>query len=160
MSEIVIRKAKYEDAGLLLGFIKELATYEKAELEVVATVADIEKNVFSETTTTEAVICLCGDEPIGFALYFLNFSTWLGKNGLFLEDLYISPAYRGLGAGKLLLKNLAKTAVDQNCGRFEWNVLKWNTSAIEVYKSFGAKPQDEWVGYRLEGKALLDFARS
>lgn len=160
MSEIVIRKAKFEDAGLLLRFIKELATYEKAELEVVATVADIEENVFTETTTTEAVICLFGDEPIGFALYFLNFSTWLGKNGLFLEDLYISPAYRGLGAGKLLLKHLAKIAVDQNCGRFEWNVLKWNIPAIDLYKSFGAKPQDEWVGYRLEGKALLDFARS
>lgn len=160
MSDIDIRKAKIEDAGLILRFVKELATYEKGAHQVVATVADIEKNLFSEATTTEAVICIYDNEPIGFAVYFMNFSTWLGKNGLFLEDLYISPTHRGIGAGKKMFTHLAKIAVENDCGRFEWNVLKWNEPAIKFYKSFGAKPQNEWVGYRLEGNPLKEFANT
>ena len=126
MSEVKIRKATIEDSSLILSFVKELATYEKAQNEVVATVDDIEKNLFNMNTTTEAVICLSGNKPIGFAVYFLNFSTWLGKNGLYLEDLYVSPEFRGCGAGKKLLKYLARLAVENNCGRFEWSVLDWN----------------------------------
>ena len=155
----MIRKATVDDAALILGFVKELAKYERAEDEVVATIEDIQNNLFSNDTTTEALICTLEGKAIGFAVYFLNFSTWLGKNGLYLEDLYISPGHRGTGAGKKLLKYLAEMAVDKNCGRFEWGVLGWNEPAIKFYESIGAKPQDEWIGYRLEGRSLLDFAK-
>lgn len=160
MSEVKIRKAQIDDAGLILGFIKELAAYEKAPHEVVATVRDIGKKLFDEKTTTEALICLFDDKPIGFAVYFLNFSTWLGKNGIYLEDLYITPEFRNCGAGKELLKYLAAKAVELNCGRFEWAVLDWNDPAIKFYESIGAKPQSEWITYRLDGQSLIDFARS
>lgn len=160
MSEIAIRKATIEDASLILDFIKELAIYEKAEKEVIARVEDIEKNLFGNNTTTEAVICTSDNKPIGIAIYFLNFSTWLGKNGLYLEDLYISPDYRGSGAGKRLLKYLAGLVVENDYGRFEWSVLNWNEPAIKFYESIGASAQSEWLGYRLEGQSLLDFAKS
>jgi GNAT superfamily N-acetyltransferase len=160
LSEILIRKAAIEDASLILGFIKELARYEKAEEEVIATVEDIENNLFSSSTTTEALICTSDKTPIGIAIYFLNFSTWLGKNGLYLEDLYVSPNHRGSGAGKGLLKHLAELAVENNYGRFEWSVLDWNEPAIKFYESIGAKAQSEWMGYRLEGESLLDFAKN
>jgi len=158
--ETVIRDATIEDAALILSFITELAIYEKAENEVKATAEDIEKCLFNDETTTKALICCAGDEPIGFAVYFLNFSTWLGKNGLFLEDLYVSPDHRGTGAGKNLLKHLAGLAVENDCGRFEWNVLDWNEPAINFYESIGAKAQSEWIGYRLDGQALLNFANN
>lgn len=160
MPDIFIRKAAIEDASLVLGFIKELARYERAEEEVIATVEDIENNLFSKSTTTEALICTSDKTPIGIAIYFLNFSTWLGKNGLYLEDLYVSPKHRGSGAGKRLLKHLAELAVENNYGRFEWSVLDRNEPAIKFYESIGAKAQSEWMGYRLEGKSLLDFAES
>lgn len=160
MSEVKIRKANITDSSLILSFVKELATYEKAENEVTATIEDIEKNLFDKTTTTQAVICLSGDKPIGFAVYFLNFSTWLGKNGLYLEDLYISPDFRGGGAGKKVLKYLAELAIEKKCGRFEWVVLDWNEPAIKFYESIGAKPQIEWTGYRLQGQSLIDFANN
>ncbi len=158
MSETVIREATIEDAALILGFIQELAKYERAEDEVVATIEDLQDNLFSRDPTTRALICTQENEAIGFAVYFLNFSTWLGKNGLYLEDLYITPGHRGTGAGKKLLRYLAKIAVEKNCGRFEWSVLDWNEPAIKFYQSIGAKPQDEWVGYRLDGQSLIDFA--
>lgn len=156
---MVIRQAAPEDAGVILGFIRELAVYEKEPDAVVATEADIVANLFDPDTTTEALIGLEGDEPVGFAVYFLNFSTWLGRNGLFLEDLYVSPDHRGKGYGKVFLKHLARLAVDRNCGRFEWNVLDWNEPAIRFYESLGARAQSEWVGYRMEGQALRDLAR-
>ncbi len=158
MSEVAIRKATINDSGLILHFVKELATYEKALDEVSATIEDIEVNLFDENTTTEALIILSDNKPIGFAVYFLNFSTWLGKNGLYLEDLYVSPEFRGCGAGKKLLKSLAQIAVKNNCGRFEWSVLDWNEPAINFYESIGAKPQSEWIGYRLQGQPLIEFA--
>ena len=99
-------------------------------------------------------------QPIGFAVYFYNYSTWLGKNGLYLEDLYVTPESRGIGAGKALLQHMANIAVDQDCGRFEWRVLDWNEPSIKFYQSIGALPQDEWIGYRLDGQALLDFSKS
>lgn len=160
MSKLIIRKAIFEDASLILAFIKELATYEKLPHGVIATVEDIETSLFASHTTTEAVICTLDNKPIGFAVYFLNYSTWLGKNGLYLEDLYISPDYRGVGAGKRLLKYLAEIAVENNYGRFEWVVLDWNEPAIKFYESIGAKAKHEWTGYRLEGQALVDFASS
>ncbi|KIN16097.1 GNAT family N-acetyltransferase [Vreelandella titanicae] len=160
MSEVEIRQATIEDSALIHKFVIELATYEKAEHEVLATVADIENALFGDNTTTKAVICYFNNEPIGFAVYFFNFSTWLGKHGLYLEDLYVTQKYRGVGAGKALLKYLANIAISKKCGRFEWNVLDWNEPAIQFYESIGAKPQNEWIGYRLTGKALEDFAVS
>ena len=160
MPEILIREAKIEDANLILRFITELAIYEKAENEVIATVEDIKNALFNSDTTTKAVICTSDGEPIGFAVYFLNFSTWLGKCGLYLEDLYIAPNYRGTGAGKKLLKYLAELAVENHFGRLEWSVLDWNEPAIKFYESIGAVAQSEWVGYRLEGQSLTDFAKS
>ena len=136
---------------MILKFITELAIYEKAEDEVLATEADIRKSLFSDLSTVHAVICEVESRPIGFAIYFFNYSTWLGKYGLYLEDLYVSPENRGTGAGKALLKHLAQLAIDNNCGRFEWSVLDWNEPAIKFYQSIGAKPQNEWVGYRLAG---------
>lgn len=154
-----IRVARPEDAGIILDFIRELAVYEREPDAVLATRLDIADSLRDPTTTTGAVICESAGEPVGFALYFLNFSTWLGRNGLYLEDLYVPPAHRGKGYGKALLKYLARVAVERNCGRFEWSVLDWNEPAIRFYESLGAEPLSEWVGYRLEGQALLDLAK-
>lgn len=155
-----IRKAGPEDAGIILGFIRELAIYEKEPDAVVASEDDIAANLFNAHTTTEAVICEADGEPVGFAVFFLNFSTWLGRDGLYLEDLYVSPAERGKGYGKMLLVHLARIAMERNCGRFEWSVLDWNEPAIRFYEALGARAQSEWVGYRLEGQALRDLAES
>ncbi|WP_122666601.1 GNAT family N-acetyltransferase [Pseudomonas viridiflava] len=153
-----IREATRADAQVILGFITELAIYEKAEHEVLADVADIERSLFDETSPARALICLLDDQPIGFAVYFLSYSTWLGRKGLYLEDLFVSQVHRGVGAGKHLLRHLAKIAHDSGCGRFEWSVLDWNQPAIDFYKSIGAEPQDEWVRYRMEGDSLKNFA--
>jgi GNAT superfamily N-acetyltransferase len=158
MSEIVIRDAQPADAALILGFIRELADYEKALDAVEASASQLADALFCANPRVFSVICEVDGAPAGFALYFYNFSTWLGRHGLFLEDLYINPAYRGLGAGKALLQYLARVAVSEGCGRFEWNVLDWNRPAIEFYESFGARPQSEWIGYRLSGEALQQFA--
>ena len=156
-----IRDAIRADAELILGFITELAIYEKAEHEVLAGLADIERSLFDDPASpAKALICLLDDEPIGFAVYFLSYSTWLGRKGLYLEDLYVSQQHRGVGAGKALLRALANIAVDTGCGRFEWSVLDWNQPAIDFYVSIGAEPQDEWVRYRMEGANLIDFASS
>ena len=160
MPSINIRPASVEDSAIILRFITELAIYEKAEDEVIATETDIRESLFVAESTTSALICELDGQAIGFAVYFFNYSTWLGKHGLYLEDLYVTPAFRGAGAGKALLKNLAQLAVSKNCGRFEWSVLDWNEPAIGFYKAIGALPQDEWVSYRLSGKALTDFAAS
>jgi GNAT superfamily N-acetyltransferase len=154
-----IRPATTADAALILRFITDLAIYEKAEHEVQTDIAGIEASLFSAQSSAQALICEHDGAPIGYAVYFFNYSTWLGKNGLYLEDLYITPEKRGIGAGKALLKHLAQQAVSLGCGRFEWAVLDWNQPAIDFYQSFGAKPQDEWTTYRLTGQALLDFAQ-
>lgn len=153
-----IRPAHIEDAALILGFIRELAIYEKAEHEVVATQADIERTLFANDGPAHALIVESDDIHIGFAVYFYSYSTWLGRKGLYLEDLYISPAHRGNGAGKQVLRYLAQLAVSQCCGRFEWSVLDWNEPAIRFYQSIGAAPQDEWVRYRMAGDDLKRFA--
>lgn len=157
---VVIRNAVPADAATIHGFIVELAVYEKAEHEVKASIADIERSIFSVDSPVKAFICLKGDEPIGFAVYFYNYSTWQGKKGMYLEDLYISPKHRGGGAGKLLLRHLAQIAVQEGCGRFEWSVLDWNQPAIDFYHAVGAKPQSEWIKYRLAGEDLTSFASS
>lgn len=153
-----IRPATPDDAELILRFITDLAIYEKAEHEVKTDAAGIRDSLFAEGSTAHGLICENDGQPIGYAVYFFNYSTWLGKHGLYLEDLYVSPEARGLGAGKALLRHLAQLAVARGCGRFEWSVLDWNTPAIDFYESFGARPQREWIGYRLTGQALLDFA--
>ena len=155
-----IRPAQHEDIGLILDLIKALAAYEKAPEQAKATPQDIEKALFKPTPRAHALICSVDDQPVGFALYFYNFSTWTGKSGVFLEDLFVEPAYRGRGAGKALLRRLAQIACEQDCARFEWNVLDWNEPAIKFYEAFGAEAQTEWVGYRLSGSALKAFAVS
>jgi len=158
MTDIQIREAIPEDAALILHFITGLAIYEKAEHKVLASESDIYDSLFGKDATAYGLICSRGDEPIGYAVYFFNYSTWLGKPGLYLEDLYILPEHRGSGAGKILLKYLAQIAVARGCGRFEWSVLDWNEPAIRFYKSLGAEPQDEWIIYRLTGDNLLKLA--
>ncbi|MEJ4044071.1 GNAT family N-acetyltransferase [Erwinia sp. SLM-02] len=157
---IVIRNAERRDAGLIFAMIAELAEYERALHEVVASQADIEQTLFAADSKSEALICEIDGEPAGYAVFFTSYSTWLGKNGIYLEDLYISPRFRGQKAGKQLLRHIAQLAVARGCGRLEWSVLDWNQPAIDFYKSIGAAPQDEWVRYRMEGAVLTDFAAS
>lgn len=154
-----IRPARLDDAVQILAFITELADYERARHEVIASVADIERTLFTEGSAASALICERDGQAIGFAVYFFSYSTWLGSNGLYLEDLYVTPEARGTGAGKQLLRHLARIAVEQNCGRFEWSVLDWNQPAIDFYKSIGAEAQDEWVRYRMDGETLRAFAQ-
>lgn len=156
---ITIRNATKSDAALILQFIVELARYEKAEHEVKANIPSIEQTIFGANTTTHALICERDGRAIGFAVYFFNYSTWQGKNGLYLEDLYVQPEERGSGAGKQLLQYLAKLAIEKNCGRFEWSVLDWNEPAIRFYESIGAKAKNEWVAYQLAGEALVKLAK-
>lgn len=155
---LTIRPAVRDDAALISRFITELAIYERAEHEVKTDVAGIESSLFAEGATAAALICERNGQPIGYAVYFFNYSTWLGRNGLYLEDLYVTPEARGTGAGKALLRHLARMAVSRGCGRFEWSVLDWNEPAIRFYESLGARPQDEWTTYRLTGTALQALA--
>jgi len=158
MASITIRNGRPEDSGQIFHFIRELAIYEKALDEVTTDEALLRDALFGDTPRAYPLICELDGQPVGFAIYFYNFSTWLGKYGIFLEDLYVSPEYRGHGAGKALLQYLARKAVDEGCGRFEWNVLDWNEPSIRFYEACGAVPMSEWVGYRLHGPALEQFA--
>lgn len=158
MNQLSIRPAVAADSKLILHFIRELAIYEKAEHEVLATEQTIEATIFSKESHVNALICHQGEQAVGIAIYFYNYSTWLAKPGLYLEDLYVSPEHRGKGAGKLLLKTMAQIALKEGCGRFEWSCLDWNKPSRDFYQSIGAKSQDEWVGYRMSGQTLIDFA--
>jgi len=149
-----IRAATPDDIALLLTLIGELATYEKAPDEAVATPELIEQALFGQRPSAEAVIAEWNGQPAGFALWFHNFSTWLGKPGLYLEDLFVRESVRGHGIGKALLLHLAALARERGCGRMEWSVLNWNRPAIDFYESLGARPQSEWTVYRLDAKAL------
>jgi GNAT superfamily N-acetyltransferase len=158
-----IRPATRADLPLILSLIKELAEYERDPGAVVATERLLEASLFDAPDQPAVASCVIGDiddKPQGFALYFFNFSTWLGRPGLYLEDLFVRPAARGEGLGKALLVHLARIAVERGCGRMEWAVLDWNKPAIGFYKSLGAKPMDEWTVYRLTGTALQQAARS
>ncbi|MDR2871430.1 MAG: GNAT family N-acetyltransferase [Xanthomonadaceae bacterium] len=157
---IQVRSAEIGDVATIRRLIVELARYERAEHEARATEAQLREGLFGERATAHALICECDGEPIGYAVYFFNYSTWLGRNGIYLEDLYVTPEQRGQGAGKALLKHLARLAMAKDCGRFEWAVLDWNMPAIEFYRAAGARPMDEWTVYRLEGQALRDFAET
>jgi len=153
-----IREATVGDVALILRFIRELAIYEKAESSVQTDETGIGDSLFGAGAKAKALICEADGVAIGYAVYFYNYSTWLGRNGIYLEDLYVSPASRGCGAGKALLQHIARQAVVEGCGRFEWSVLDWNTPAIDFYEAVGARPQSEWTVYRLEGDALKAFA--
>lgn len=157
IEDVTLRLAEESDLSLILEFIKELADYEKLLHEVVATEDILRENLFVRRSA-EVVIAEFKDEPVGFALFFHNFSTFLGRPGLYLEDLYVKPEMRGRGIGKLLLSYLAKLAMERGCGRFEWWCLDWNKSSIDFYKSIGAIPMDEWTVYRVCDEALENLA--
>lgn len=153
----VIRFATEKDVPLILRFIKDLAEYEKMLEEVVATEEGLQQSLFDKEQA-EVIIAEEYGRPVGFALFFHNYSTFLGKANLYLEDLFVKPEYRGKGYGKALLSFLGKIAVDRDCGRLDWWCLDWNTSSIEFYKEMGAIPMDEWTVYRVEGEKLKKLA--
>ena len=154
----IIRKAVREDAALILEFIKGIARYEKMENEVEATVELLEEQLFDKGRA-EVIFALENGKEVGFALFFHNFSTFVGRAGLYLEDLYVKPEFRGKGYGKALLKKLAQIAVERNCGRMEWTCLDWNKPSIDFYLSLGAKPMEEWTIYRVAGDSLQELAK-
>lgn len=153
-----IREARPGDAALVLGMIRELAEYERAAEEVVAGEADIDAMLFGDGPRAFCDIAFWHGEPAGIALWFHNFSTWRGRHGIYLEDLYVRPALRGHGIGKALLGHLARRCVAEGLDRMDWQVLDWNAPAIAVYQRIGARPTDNWLGYRLSGEALKAFA--
>ena len=155
--ELTFRAAGREDIPLILQYIQELATYERLEDQVVADEKTLEEWIF-DREKAEALLATFEGEEVGFALYFHNFSTFLGRAGLCLEDLYVKPDFRGRGYGKAILQRLAAIAVERGCGRLEWACLDWNTPSIGFYRSLGAIPQDEWTVYRVTGQTLLDLA--
>ena len=157
---VAVRKAAAGDESLILGFIRELADYEKLSHEVVATPDHLARTLFCDHPKAFALIAEADGAAIGFALYFFNYSTFLGKHGLYLEDLYVQAAHRGAGAGRALLAELARIALENDCGRMEWSVLDWNAPAIAFYKSLGAAPMDAWTVYRVTGAALSDLAKT
>jgi GNAT superfamily N-acetyltransferase len=154
---INIRNANINDSATILGFIKELAEYENMSNDVVATEELLKQNIF-EKKLAEVIIAEFDNKPVGFALFFHNFSTFLGKGGIYLEDLYVQPAMRGKNIGKTLLSSLAKLAVERDCGRLEWSCLNWNEPSIKFYKSQGAIPMDEWTVFRVTGNELNELA--
>ena len=151
------RNAERKDTALILQFIRELAEYEKMLDEVVADEAMLEEWIFDKQKA-EVIFALEDETEVGFALFFHNFSTFLGQAGIYLEDLYVKPEYRGKGYGKGLLRKLAYIAVERGCGRFEWSCLDWNKPSIDFYLSLGAEPMDEWTVYRIAGETLTDLA--
>ena len=153
-SNFMIRTGTEEDAPVIFSLIKELAEYEHLAHEVVASVDDIRRTLFGERPFAETLIGEYGGLPISFALFFYNFSTFIGKPGIYLEDLYVQPELRGKGFGSKMLAHIAALARERNCGRFEWSVLNWNTPAIRTYEKLGATPMKEWILYRLSGEAL------
>ncbi len=153
-----IRQATIGDAPLILSYIKKLAVYEKLAHRVTATEEILRDTLFGERRYAEVVIGYHGSEPVGFALYFHNFSTFLGKPGIYLEDLFIDEEHRGKGYGKAMLVYLSRLARERNCGRLEWAVLDWNEPSIKFYKSLGAEPMNEWKVFRLTGEALDNLA--
>ena len=157
METMRFRNATEQDCGLILEFIKELAVYEKMLPEVVATEEMLRQVVF-EQGRAEVIFVMEDGQEVGFALFFHNFSTFVGRSGLYLEDLFVKPAYRGKGYGKALFQKLARIAVERNCGRFEWCCLDWNQPSIDFYRSMGAVAMDQWTTYRLSGQALQTLA--
>jgi len=159
VADFTIRRSTVEDCALILGLIQELADYEKLSHEVVATVATLEETLFGEKSYAEVMIGEYKGEAIGYSLFFHNFSTFTGRPGIYLEDIYVKPDMRGKGCGKLMLAYIAKLAVERNCTRVEWSVLDWNEPSIQFYRSIGAAPMDGWTVQRLDGDELANFAK-
>ena len=158
MSDVLdFRYAERKDAGLILKFIKDLAKYEKMENEVIATEALLKEWIFDKQKA-EVIFALKDGKEVGFALFFHNFSTFLGRAGIYLEDLYVMPKHRGFGYGRAILRKLAQIAVERGCGRLEWWCLDWNKSSIDFYLSLGAEPMSEWTTYRVAGDRLKKLA--
>lgn len=155
---IVLRPAVREDVPLILELVQGLAEYERLAHEAVATAVDMEAALFGTRPAAEVVIAECDGAPAGFALFFVSFSTFLGKPGLYLEDLFVRPELRGRGIGQRLMVHLAQLAVERGYGRFEWSVLDWNAPAIEFYRTLGARPMDGWTVQRVSGEALSALA--
>ena len=153
-----LRFATVDDVPLILGFIRALAAYERLAHEVVADEERLRATLFGPRPAAEVVIAECDGQPAGFALFFVSFSTFLGKRGLYLEDLYVLPALRGRGIGRRLMVHLARLALERGYGRFEWSVLDWNTPAIDFYRSLGARPMEGWTVQRVSGDALRTLA--
>jgi len=153
-----ITRATERDVPLILRLIKALAEYERMSGDVVATEEGLRETLFGPRPAAEVVVGYAGEEPAGFALFFHNFSTFVGKPGLYLEDLFVVPKFRGRGYGKALLAHLARIAVERNCGRFEWTVLDWNEPAIGFYRKLGAVPMEDWTIFRVSGDALETLA--
>jgi len=156
--DFTIRAATEADVPTILAFIRLLAEYEKLSHEVTATPEQLRTQLFGAKPAAEVVIACEAGRPVGFALYFTNFSTFLAKPGIYLEDVFVLPEARGQGYGRALLIHLARLAIERGCGRFEWAVLDWNQPAIDFYRSLGAEPLSEWTGQRVTGKALTDLA--
>jgi GNAT superfamily N-acetyltransferase len=145
---------------IILQLIRDLATYERAPNEVTATEKQLADVLFSEKPAAKVLLAFERDTPVGFAVFFHNFSTWLGRPGLYLEDLFVKPEKRGKGYGRALLVDLARIARDRGCGRMEWAVLDWNEPAIKFYRSLGAKPMEEWTVFRLTRDGIAELAKS
>jgi GNAT superfamily N-acetyltransferase len=159
MAMLRIRTAQPADAGTIVKLIRGLAEYEREPQAAKATEEDILRDGFGAQPRFHCLIAEWQGEPVGFALYFYNYSTWKGRPGIFLEDVFVWPEFRGRGIGKALLLHLARIAVTEKCGRYEWMVLDWNTPAIEFYEALGAKLMKEWLPMRVEGEALLALAK-
>ena len=158
--DLRIEPATIADVPIVLRLIKALAEYERLAHEVVATESSVRETLFGSKPSAEAVIACAGDEPVGFAVWFHNYSTFVSRPGLYLEDLFVLPEWRGRGIGRALLRYLARIAVSRGCGRMEWSVLDWNEPAIGFYRSLGARPMGDWTVYRLTGEALARLAGS
>jgi GNAT superfamily N-acetyltransferase len=157
-AELRISPAQLSDVPVILSFVRKLAEYEKLSHEVVADEDTLRESLFSANPTAEVLLAYVGDNPVGFAVYFRNFSTFLGRSGMYLEDLFVEPAYRGRGIGKAILAHVAKVAKERGCQRLNWAVLNWNRPAIEFYRGLGAVLLDDWTVCRLSGSALDELA--
>jgi len=159
VADFEIRPARVGDVPIVLQLIRDLATYERAPHEVIATEEQLVDVLFGKRPAAEVLLAFERESPVGFALFFHNFSTWLGRPGLYLEDLFVKPEKRGKGYGRALLVELAKIARDRGCGRMEWAVLNWNEPAINFYRAIGAKPMDEWTVFRLTREGITKLAK-
>ena len=160
MTHFSIRQAAEQDTPLILSFIRQLAEYERLSHEAVMTEQILRESLFGARRYAEVLLGFADDQPAAFAVFFHNFSTFLGRPGLYLEDLFVIPEMRGKGFGRAMLVELAKIARERNCGRFEWSVLDWNESAIQFYKNLGAAPMDDWTIFRLTGEGIDRLANT
>ena len=159
-ANLTIRNATENDVPLLLEFVKALADYERLSHLVTATEASLRESLFGAQPGAHSLLAFEDDTPVGFAVYFHNFSTFLGRRGMWLEDLFVTPKYRGRGYGKALLHRVGQIAYERGCGRFEWSVLDWNTPSIEFYRRLGAQPLSDWTIFRMTGRSLEQFANT